>query len=107
MGDAAEAESFLREAYDIRKRVLPEASPQNAETASALGTCLVALRRYGEAEGYLLEGYRNLTAQPEPEAARIDLLRRTLEQLVSLYESLDQPTQAEEYRGRLSGFRES
>lgn len=107
MGKAVEAEAFLREAYDIRQRVLPETSPQNAETASALGTCLVAQRRYGEAEGYLLEGYRNLTAQPEPEAARVDVLRRTLEQLVSLYESWDRPTQAGEYRGLLSGLQES
>lgn len=57
-GNAGEAEPYLREALEIRKR--PAGSALQCSTEIALGECLTAQARYAEAEPLLMEGYSQL-----------------------------------------------
>ena len=92
-------EPVLREAHDIRQRALPATSPLIALTATELGTCLTALERYPEAEGYLLEGHRILGEQGgEQRGVEADALRRSRDQLIALYDTWGRPQKADEYR---------
>ena len=102
-GDAQGAEPVLREAYELRQKALPETSSLTAEAAGALGACLAALGKYGEAEQRLLESHQILKAhQGGPQGLPPDTLRRVLSHLVSFYDTRDQPEKADEYREELA-----
>lgn len=67
--------------------------------ASGLGTSLVHLGRYEEAEPLLLEGYRG---RIEVFDAADDRTQRAIQGLVTLYESWNKPDEAAEFRTLLT-----
>jgi hypothetical protein len=90
-GKAAEGEPYLREALAIRKKVLPQGDFMIPNTASALGECLTAQKRYAEAEPLLIDGYNELKAKLG------DQHKRTIEarqRLAKLYDDWDKPDRA-------------
>jgi tetratricopeptide (TPR) repeat protein len=96
-GKAAEAEQPLREGLEIRRAVLPKGHRAAAEAESLLGGCLVALRRYAEAEPLLVSSYEALQ---QDDAAPPRVLREAHERLVQLYQAWDKPGKAQEWRDR-------
>ena len=61
-GEAASAEPMLREALVIQRKTSPKNDWSTHDTASVLGACLTATRRYDEAEPLLTESYERLKA---------------------------------------------
>jgi Tetratricopeptide repeat len=62
-GRCTEAEPLLREALAIRLAKLDQESDDVAPAREALGSCLVALKHFGEAEPLLLASYSALKKQ--------------------------------------------
>jgi len=86
-GQPARAETYLREALKIRP-TLPKGD---------LGECLMAQKRYAEAEALLVESYQSLKAsQVERSPRTAEALRR----LVRLYEAWGKPEMAARYTAR-------
>jgi hypothetical protein len=95
LGRAREAEPLLRNGLELRQRALPSGHWLIAASESALGACLVASRRFREAEGLLLQGYEGLRV------SRGDTHERTVEvrsRLVALYEAWGRPDRAAAFR---------
>ena len=93
-GRCAEAEPLLREAVAIR---LGKLDPQSADVASAreiLGPCLVALRKFSEAEPILLASY---PALKQLRGEDHELTRRARSSLAKLYQLRGRPEQASAY----------
>ncbi len=95
------AEPLLRESLQIREQQQPDHWETFAEKAR-LGECLLRQKKYAEAEPALLAGYKGLKALAKAlPAARRDLLRRNLEQIVELYDAWDRKGQAAQWRTKL------
>lgn len=95
LGRAREAEPLLRESLELRQRALPPGHWLIAASEIALGACLVADRRFGEAEALLLRGYEGLRA------SRGDAHERTIEarsRIIALYEAWGRPDRAAAFR---------
>ena len=91
-GRSREAESYLREALEIRTRLLPKGINQlMGVTEGALGECLTTQKRFSEAEPYLQRSYATMKAiQGENGPSTQDAARR----LVVLYQSWGKPEEA-------------
>ncbi|HEX4770808.1 MAG TPA: tetratricopeptide repeat protein [Bryobacteraceae bacterium] len=93
--DYPRAEQFLRESVQLYSQTL---SPENVQTGTAriaLGRVLLRERRYQEAETELLAGYRIVTPGRSPSLQAAVDARRSL---VSLYDALNMPNKAAEFR---------
>jgi hypothetical protein len=96
-----DAESLLRDCLKVRQQKQPDAWT-TFNTQSMLGGALLGQKKYTEAEPLLLEGYQGMKQRQDkiPLAGRPRLLE-ALERLVQLYEALDQPDQADQWRKKL------
>jgi hypothetical protein len=104
-GDAAGAEPLLREARRIRI-LAPDVVPSRRRTLAteawsvgaidtALGTSLIGLRRYEEAEATLLAARSELEATPDRSTAD---LRTNTARLADLYAAWGKPERAAAFR---------
>jgi hypothetical protein len=93
-GRCTEAEPLLREALAIRLAKLDQESDDVAPAREALGSCLVALKHFGEAEPLLLASYSALKKQRGEDH---EFTRRSREGLVKLYRAWGRPEQAMAY----------
>ncbi len=98
-GDSVAADSLLREGIMISQEVFPEGHWVTARLKCRLGTCLIKLRRFPEAELHLSEAYRY---QKTVQSDEHPYTQETFKILVMLYEAWGKPRQAEEYRRLLS-----
>ena len=97
-GEAAAAESLLRELLTELEEDFPADHPSLAIAACELGRCLTAQGRFDEAEGLLLDAYEKLQAEYGGAGREtITAVRR----LVALYTDWDQPVRAAQYRALL------
>jgi len=95
LGRPGEAEPFLRESLELRRRSLPGGHWLIASAESSLGSCLTAERRFREAEPLLLHGFEGLkAARGEGHELTVDARRR----LVALYEVWGRPDRAAAWR---------
>ena len=76
---------------------LPAGNLQIAEAQFALGACLSAMQRYGDAEPLLVASHSALRAAPVSPAAGADLEAATIA-LVTLYDRWGKPERGAEYR---------
>ena len=95
LGRAGEAEPLLREALTTRRGLLSAGNWRIGQAESALGACLAAQGRYGQAESLLLSGERAMASAPS--ARR----REPLTWLALLYESWGKPAMAATWRLKL------
>jgi tetratricopeptide (TPR) repeat protein/predicted Ser/Thr protein kinase len=99
VGRIHEAEVYLRQAFDIRTRLLPKGNLGIVKAEGALGECLTTQKRYTEAEPLLLESYNDLTlSQGEKDPRTIEALGR----LVKLHEASGNSKALTKYRALLS-----
>lgn len=97
-GRLREAEAYLREALDIRTRLLTRGNQLIGATEGALGECLTLQKHFATAEPFLLDSYiiiKSAAGEHDP---------RTLEarhRLVTLYQSWGKPRNAADYSASL------
>jgi hypothetical protein len=95
LGRPREAEPFLRESLELRRRALPPGHWLIASAESTLGACLTAERRFREAEPLLLHGFEGLKgARGEGH----ELTAAARGRLVALYEMWGRPDRAAAWR---------
>ena len=87
-GRAEEAEPLLRECLETRERTLPAADWLIGSARSGLGECLLAQKKYDEAELLLLSGYETLKndSQCPPKE-----LERARDRVARFYEAVGRP----------------
>jgi eukaryotic-like serine/threonine-protein kinase len=103
MGEHAAAEPLLREVLALLEAVLNPHHPRIANARLMLGTCLLELHQFTEAEELLvtsLETYREFP--DENQRAK----KENLKQLVKLYELLGQDRAAKKHSDHLAGIME-
>ena len=94
-GRGAATEPVLRHVLSVRQRMLKEGDWRIAQAKSLLGASLLAQARYAEAEPLMVaaaDGLKPLPGQQDRER----LANRA--RLVTLYEKLGRPQQADAYR---------
>jgi eukaryotic-like serine/threonine-protein kinase len=97
-GRLAEAEVIVREALGRPEIATRQSQLLIAIAHSIRGECLVALKRYDEAEPLLIESYHTIkTSQGAHNPRTNDALRR----LIALYEAWPKPELAAQYRALL------
>jgi serine/threonine-protein kinase len=90
-----EAEAYLRQALDIRTRLLPKGNLGIGKAEGALGECLAMQKRYAEGEPLLLDSYQILESTTGPrDARRMEAAQR----LYELYSSWGNPKKAALYK---------
>jgi tetratricopeptide (TPR) repeat protein len=97
-GDPERAEGLLRESLAIYSKVLPADHWRSATTETLLAECLVAQRRFAEAERLLLAAYPVVEKQFGPNDPRT---RVVVERVVSLYEAWEKTHETAAWRARL------
>lgn len=70
VGRNKEAEAYLRQALDIRRRLLPAGNLGIVKAEGALGECLTSQKRYADAEPLLLGSYQILQSTTVPNDSR-------------------------------------
>ena len=94
-GRFQEAESYLRQALEIRTRLLPKGNQLIAASQGALGECLTTEKRFADAEPLLLESYTTLKGvQGDHSPPTLEAARR----LVTLYQAWGKPQEAARYQ---------
>jgi len=96
--EAAAAEPLLREALQIRRRVMPETDWRIAAPKSLLGATLTDLGRYDEAEPLLREAHDVLHPMKDTPGHRGREALANASRLVALYEAWGQAEKATPYR---------
>jgi serine/threonine-protein kinase len=99
--ELARAERLFGEAIELYSALLPADHLNIGIARSKLGRTLVRQRRYKEAERELLAGLSILLRQAGPSSS---WLRTTRADLVTVYDALEQPEKAEQYRTELAGM---
>ncbi|HYL84065.1 MAG TPA: serine/threonine-protein kinase [Candidatus Angelobacter sp.] len=90
-----EAETYLRQALEIRTRFYPKGNQLVGISEGALGECLTTQKRYAEAEPLLLRSYAAIQAvQGEQGPSTLEAKRR----LSTLYQSWGKPAEAARYQ---------
>ena len=97
-GDPKRAESLLRESVAVHAAALSEGHWQTAMTRSLLGQCLVAQRRFADAERLLLAAYAAILSEFGAAHTRTTAV---VEKIVELYDIWKRPGQATEWRTKL------
>jgi len=97
------AEQILKQVLKIRKLALPDGHWRIGNSSILLAQSLVGQSKFDEAEPYFTEGYAIVTnAEDMPEHIR-EMGREPMVQTgITLYEGLNQPQKAEEYRSMLN-----
>jgi serine/threonine-protein kinase len=96
-GRFREAETYLRQALEIRTRLLPQGNLLIGRAEAVLGECLTLQKRHAEAEPLLLDSYRIYESKTTADdARRIDAGQR----LNTLYRSWGRPQEAEKFFAR-------
>ena len=94
VGRIHEAETYLRQALEIRTRLLPKGNQLIGKAEGVLGECLTMQKRYADAEPLLLDSYQILETTTVPnDARRTEAARR----LNLLYSKWGKPEQAARY----------
>ena len=97
----AEAETVLREGLAIYQKLAPDGW-KTFNTRAMLGGSLLGQRKYAQAEPLLLDGYAGMKAlQPKVQPHFAVHLTEALQRLVQLYDALEKPEQAAEWRKQL------
>jgi eukaryotic-like serine/threonine-protein kinase len=98
-GKFSEAEPLYRQAFELARKILPQGHPLMKLSFANYGECLFDLKRYDEAEEHLLRGYEMFkTTLGEKHKST----QTAIEFLILLYDALDKPDKADEYRALLS-----
>jgi tetratricopeptide (TPR) repeat protein len=95
-GHPEKGEPLLRKGLDALARSTPKGSPEMAEDQRLLGQCLVALRRFSEAESFLLPSYE-MFQKTFGSAHR--QTRESALALAALYDSWGRPADAARFKG--------
>jgi tetratricopeptide (TPR) repeat protein/tRNA A-37 threonylcarbamoyl transferase component Bud32 len=96
-GRAADAEPHLKAVYKSAGIEGCHASVGAAQAAGRFGACLLAQKKYAEAEKPLLSSYRVLTQCKEAPPTSV---KAACTRIVELYDSWGQPEKADEYRAK-------
>src|SRR5262249_23183365 len=92
VGRLHEAEAYLRQALEIRTRLLPKGNLLIGRAEAALGECLTVQKRHAGAEPLLLDSYQIIESTTHPgDTRRTDAAQR----LNTLYRSWGRPQEAE------------
>jgi tetratricopeptide (TPR) repeat protein len=83
VGRIHEAEAYLRQAFDIRTRLLPKGNLGIVKAEGPLGECLTMQKRYAEAEPLLLDSYQILESTTGPNDGRRTEAAQRLNELYS------------------------
>ncbi|MHC4942579.1 MAG: tetratricopeptide repeat protein [Planctomycetota bacterium] len=94
-----EALPLLEEGMEIVECSLPAGHPLRSRYFMRLGECLARLKRFEDAESYLLKGYEGFNTYSGEKYAKTV---QTVRLLISLYESWERPEQAEAWRSKLA-----
>ena len=94
-GKVPEAEARARESVAIFRKKQPDSS-KLADAESVLGSCLMAQRRFQEAEPLLVKSYQALLRQDEGDGAKQAPL--ALKRIVDLYNAWGRPEKAASYQ---------
>ena len=94
MGRYREAEGYLRQALEIRTRILPKGNQLIGRADIVLGECLTLQKRYAEAEPLLLDSYKIIDATTVPTDARRAEARQ---RLANLYRGWGKSQKAADY----------
>jgi serine/threonine-protein kinase len=100
-GQPRRAEPYLREALDIKTRLLPKGNWMVAADEGLLGECLTMQKRYAEAEPLLVESHQSLKAS---RGDKHGLTQDALKRLVKLYEAWGKPEMAARFRQAALGI---
>ncbi len=102
-GKYADAEPILREALAGREKAMPNRWTRFVEQ-SLLGDSLVGQQKYAEAEPLLLSGYDGLIERALTISAydRAPITLAAGNRILRLYEAWGKPSQATEWRKKLS-----
>jgi serine/threonine-protein kinase len=92
------SEELYKEAIQIFTETLPADHLNVGIAQIKLGRAMVREHRYKEAEGHITTGYAILSKQANPSSI---YLQRAREDLVSVYDALNQPEKAEKFRAEL------
>lgn len=104
MGEHAAAEPLLGEILALLEAVLNPHHPRIANARLALGTCLMELHQYTEAEEMLLKSLETYQEFPDENNQRAK--KENLAQLVKLYEILEKDSIAKRHSDQLAGILE-
>jgi hypothetical protein len=85
-----------------REKALQPANPAVAEARSALGLCLLALKRPGEAAPLLVASYETLRAQPHTGTETRAKANETLRAIVRAYERLGDDEKVKAYKALIA-----
>jgi serine/threonine protein kinase/tetratricopeptide (TPR) repeat protein len=100
-GQHDKAEPLLRESFAIRQKTQPDAWTTFL-AQSSLGACLLAQKKYADAEPLLVQGYEGMNKRADkiqpPGKVR---LRDALQRLVQLYDAWGKKDKAEPWRKKL------
>ncbi len=95
VGRLGQAEGYLRQALDIRLRLLPKGNQLIGKAEGILGECLTLEKRYQEAEPLLLDSYKVYKSSTVPGSTqRMEAAQR----LELLYTKWGRPAQALSYK---------
>ena len=95
LGNSRDAERYMRQALEIRTKLLSKDNLQITTAQQVLGGLLVNCKRYSEAEPLLIESYQSLKATtPINDQRRIEAARN----LLTLYSKWGKPDKAEQYQ---------
>jgi eukaryotic-like serine/threonine-protein kinase len=93
-GRSREAEAYLRQALEIRTRLLPQGNQLIGRAEAVLGECLTLQKRYADAEPFLLSSYKIIDATSVPNDRRRAEARQ---RLANLYTAWKRPADAANY----------
>ncbi|TVQ17351.1 MAG: tetratricopeptide repeat protein [Bacteroidetes bacterium] len=102
MGNHAAAEPLHREVLALLESVLNPHHPRIANARLSLGTCLLALHKYTEAEELLVKSLE--TYRENPDGYHESAKKNNLEQLVKLYEVMGKDSIAKKHSDYLANF---
>ena len=88
----------MRRAVAIERATQPAGHLRIARAEAGLGTALVVLGRFGEAEPLLLAAFERLTEDPGPYDP---YPRFTVEALIALYTRMGRPANADRHRSMI------
>lgn len=99
-GRADEAEPILRRALRLAEQARPPVRLDIAETKASLGTCLVKLAKYDEAESVLLDSLRVIRSERGDAS---EFTARAASRVIDMYQAQGRSDRAEAYRKLAAG----